>query len=105
MGGGSGVLATAGGLLFHGDPDGNLIAYDIKNGEELWKFQTGAGADAPTSTFQVNGEQYLAIMAGGNSVLRSQRGDYLWAFKLGGRVPPAPAPREPPTIEPDAPRR
>jgi PQQ-dependent dehydrogenase (methanol/ethanol family) len=105
MGGGSGVLATAGGLLFHGDPDGNLIAYDIKNGEELWKFQTGAGADAPTSTFQVNGEQYLAIMAGGNSVLRSQRGDYLWAFKLGGRVPPPPAPREPPTIEPDAPRR
>jgi glucose dehydrogenase len=105
MGGGSGLLSTAGGLLFHGEPDGNLIAYDINTGDELWKFQTGAGADAPVSTFEVNGEQYFAIMAGGNGVLRSQRGDYLWAFKLGGTVPPAPAPREPPAIEPGAPRR
>jgi quinohemoprotein ethanol dehydrogenase len=87
MGGGSGLLSTAGGLLFHGEPDGHFVAYDIKNGDEMWKFQTGAGADAPVSTFEANGEQYLAIMAGGNSVLRSQRGDFLWAFKLGGRFP------------------
>jgi PQQ-dependent dehydrogenase (methanol/ethanol family) len=104
MGGGSGLLSTAGGLLFSGQSDGSLVAYDIKNGDELWKFQTGAGADAPASTFEVSGEQYVAIMAGGNSVLRSQRGDFLWAFKLGGTVPPQPAPREPPTVEPDTPR-
>jgi alcohol dehydrogenase (cytochrome c) len=105
MGGGSGLLSTAGGLLFHGESDGHVFAYDIKTGDELWKFQTGAGADAPVSTFEVNGEQYVAIIAGGNSVLRSQRGDFLWAFKLGGTLPQAPAPREPPTIEPDAPGR
>ncbi len=104
MGGGSGVLSTAGGLLLHGEPDGHVVAYDISNGAELWRFQTGAGADAPVSTFEVNGEQYLAIMAGGNSVLRSQRGDFLWAFKLGGTVPPAPAPRAPAEFEPGTPR-
>ena len=93
MGGGSG-------LLFNGQPDGNLVAYDISNGGELWRFQTGVGADAGVSTFEVDGEQYVAIMAGGNSVLRSQRGDYLWAFKLGGTLPQASAPREPPSIEP-----
>src|SRR5262249_34022864 len=100
MGGGSGLLSTAGGLLFHGESDGNLVAYDINNGEELWKFQTGAGANAPVSTYTVNGEQYVALMSGGNGLYLSQRGDRLWAFKLGGTVPPAPAPREPPRVLP-----
>ena len=100
MGGGSGLLSTAGGLLFHGESDGNLVAYDINNGEELWKFQTGAGANAPVVTYAVNGEQYVAVMAGGNTLLMSQRGDRLWAFKLGGTVPPAATPREPPTVQP-----
>ena len=102
LGGGSGLLATAGGLLFNGQSDGHLVAFDIRNGNELWKFQTGAGADAAASTYEVNGEQYVAILAGGNAVNRSQRGDYLWAFKLGGTVPPAPAPREPPAVEPQS---
>jgi len=101
IGGGSGLLSTAGGLLFHGESDGNLVAYDIRNGDELWKFQTGAGANAPVSTFEVDGEQYVAVMSGGNGVLLAQRGDALWAFKLGGTVPEAAAPREPPLIHPD----
>jgi alcohol dehydrogenase (cytochrome c) len=100
MGGGSGLLSTAGGLLFHGESDGNLVAYDIKNGAELWKFQTGAGANAPVSTYAVDGEQYVAVLSGGNALYMSQRGDLLWAFKLGGKVPPATAPREPPLIQP-----
>ena len=100
MGGGSGLLSTAGGLLFHGESDGNLVAYDIRNGAELWKFQTGAGANAPVSTYAVDGEQYVAVLSGGNALYMSQRGDLLWAFKLDGRVPPATAPREPPLIQP-----
>ena len=75
--GAAGCLSTAGGLLFHGESDGNLVAYDINNGEELWKFQTGAGANAPVSTYSVNGEQYVAVMAGGNALYMSQRGDLL----------------------------
>jgi outer membrane protein assembly factor BamB len=76
------------------------VAYDINDGEEIWKAQTGAGANAPVATYAVNGEQYVAVMAGGNGLYESQRGDYLWAFKLGGTVPAAPTPREPPVILP-----
>jgi quinohemoprotein ethanol dehydrogenase len=100
MGGASGLLSTAGGLLFHGESDGNLVAYDVRNGEELWKFQTGAGANAPVSTYSVNGAQYVAVLSGGNALYMSQRGDLLWAVKLGGAVPPATAPREPPVVQP-----
>ncbi|MEN3337944.1 MAG: hypothetical protein V7647_1620 [Acidobacteriota bacterium] len=101
LGTGSGLLSTASGLLFHGDSDGRMLAYDSANGETLWQFQTGAGADAPAATYEAGGEQYVAILAGGNSFQLSQRGDNLWGFKLGGQVPPAPAPPEPPTTQPE----
>jgi PQQ-dependent dehydrogenase (methanol/ethanol family) len=104
LGTGSGLLSTASGLLFHGESDGQLVAYDIKTGATLWQFQTGAGADAPVATYEIDGEQYVAILAGGNSFQLSQRGDSLWAFKLGGRVPAAPAPAAPPTTQPGPPR-
>jgi alcohol dehydrogenase (cytochrome c) len=92
-------------LLFHGESDGNVVAYDIRNGDVLWSFQTGAGADAPVATYEVNGEQYVAILAGGNSFQLSQRGDNLWAFKIGGTVAPLTAPPEPPTTQPAGGRR
>ena len=91
-GSGSGLLSTAGGLLFHGESDGNLVAYDIRNGDEVWKFQTGAGADAPVATYEIGGQQYVAILAGGNGILQTPSGDNLWAFRLGGTLPPAAAP-------------
>lgn len=94
-GGGSGMLTTASGLLFTGQSDGFLVARDDATGEVLWKFQTGAGADAPVSTYEVDGEQYVAILAGGNQFQQSQFGDYLWAFKLGGTVAALPNPRAP----------
>jgi glucose dehydrogenase len=99
-GSGSGLMSTASGLLFRGESDGNLVAYDIDNGDVLWTFQTGAGADAPVATYEVDGEQYVAVLAGGNGLMLSASGDNLWAFKLGGTVPPAPAPPEPPTVVP-----
>jgi glucose dehydrogenase len=102
---GSGLLSTAAGLLFHGESDGNMAAYDIANGELLWKFQTGSGADAPVATYEVNGEQYIALLAGGSSFQLSQRSDALWAFKIGGTVPQQPAPPEPPLKQPPAPQR
>jgi len=105
LGTGSGLLSTASGLIFHGESDGNLVAYDIRNGDVLWTFQTGAGADAPAATYEVGGEQYVAILAGGNGFQLSARGDHLWAFKLGGTVPALPAPPEPPTTQPAAGRR
>jgi glucose dehydrogenase len=95
---GSGVLATAGGLLFHGGSDGFMRAFDSKTGEEVWRFQTGFGADAPAATYQIDGEQYVAIAAGGSRDGYLQaRGDLVWSFKVNGRVnplnpPPVPKP-------------
>jgi glucose dehydrogenase len=101
IGGGSGLLSTASGLLFHGESDGRVLAWDMKNGNELWSFQTGAGANAPVVTYEVNGEQYVAILSGGvRGYQMSEPGDSLWAFKLGGTIPQAAAPPEPPTTEP-----
>jgi alcohol dehydrogenase (cytochrome c) len=102
---GSGLLSTATGILFNGESDGNLVAYDMNNGDVLWKFQTGAGADAPVVTYAVNGAQYLAIMSTGNTFQMSQSGDILWAFRIGGTVPPAAAPTPPPLMQPVAPAR
>ncbi|HKV48126.1 MAG TPA: PQQ-binding-like beta-propeller repeat protein [Candidatus Acidoferrales bacterium] len=104
IGTGSGLLTTASGLIFHGESDGRIVAYDVKDGKELWSFQTGAGADAPVITYEVNGQQYVAILAGGNNFQLSGRGDDLWAFKLGGTVPPAAAPPPPPLTQPAAPQ-
>ncbi len=91
-GSGSGFLSTASGLLFHGESDGHLVVHDAATGDVLWTFQTGAGADAPVATYEIAGEQYVAILAGGNQYMSSAMGDNLWAFKIGGRLPPAAAP-------------
>jgi alcohol dehydrogenase (cytochrome c) len=99
---GSGVMTTAGGLLFHGDPDGNLEAYDSKTGRRLWRFQTGFGADAPATTFEAGGEQYVAVTAGGSLFTGGARGDAVWAFKLNGSVGPLPAPVASPAEQPFA---
>ncbi|MEP6916038.1 MAG: PQQ-binding-like beta-propeller repeat protein [Acidobacteriota bacterium] len=105
IGTGSGLLSTAGGLLLHGEPDGTLVAYDISNGKRLWQFQTGAGVDAPVATYEVDGQQYVAVLAGGSGFTLSARGDSLWAFRLGGALPPAAAPPAPPLTPPPAPGR
>jgi PQQ-dependent dehydrogenase (methanol/ethanol family) len=74
----SGATVTAGGLLFQSAPDGNVEAYDAKTGNRLWQFHTGA-AGGPITSYEVDGEQYLATVSGANA----------WAFKLGGTVQPA----------------
>ncbi len=100
LGAGSGFLNTATGLLFHGEPDGRFVAYNARDGSELWSFQTGAGADAPAITYEVAGQQYLAILAGGNAFSCSPRGDSLWVFKLGGDSPARPRSPPPPDHQP-----
>jgi glucose dehydrogenase/plastocyanin len=97
----NGMLTTAGGVMFIGQPDGYLVGYDIANGRELWRFQTGAGVHTSPITYTLDGEQYVAVFAGGNSVpYASPTGDNLWAFKIGGKVPPAATPTPPTTRQP-----
>lgn len=94
---GTGFLSTAGRLLFRGSLDGVLSAMDDSTGEELWSFQCGAGANTCPVSYEIDGEQYVAIFAGGNDLPYPDipKGDFLWAFKLGGKVAPAPTPTPP----------
>jgi quinohemoprotein ethanol dehydrogenase len=95
---GGGSITTAGGLVFRGGSDGNFLALDARTGEELWQFQTGFGADAPPITYEVDGEQYVAIATGGNQSIGSANGDAVWAFSLKGQVHALWPPPPPPTV-------
>jgi alcohol dehydrogenase (cytochrome c) len=70
-GGGGGVLATAGQLVFTGDAGGNLVAYDAANGTPVWHSRIGSVSNAPT-TFMLDGRQYILAAAG----------DTLYAFAV-----------------------
>jgi mono/diheme cytochrome c family protein len=86
----SGMLATAGGLLFVGRNDGRLTALDSANAKQLWEFQTGAGMHAPVSTFEHKGKQYLLAFSAGSALLGTARGDSVWLFGLDGTLAPVP---------------
>ena len=59
-----GVLATAGGLVFTGDAEGYLIAFEAKSGKVLWRFQAGGTIIAPPISYALDGRQYIAVAAG-----------------------------------------
>ncbi|WP_108789031.1 PQQ-dependent dehydrogenase, methanol/ethanol family [Erythrobacter sp. Alg231-14] len=59
-----GLLATGGGLVFQGTAGSEFNAYDASNGEKLWSFAAQTGVVAPPITYTVNGEQYVAVLAG-----------------------------------------
>jgi len=51
----------------------------------VWQFQTGAPAGGPSASFEIDGEQFVSLVTSTN----------VWAFKLGGTLPPRPAPPSP----------
>ncbi|HVE09583.1 MAG TPA: PQQ-dependent dehydrogenase, methanol/ethanol family [Paraburkholderia sp.] len=77
-----GVLATAGGLVFNGEGNGLFRAFDASTGKKLWEFQCGAGVNAPAVSYTVNGKQYVAVAAGGNTQLDFKRGNTVLVFAL-----------------------
>ena len=77
-----GVLATAGGLVFNGEGNGLFRAFDAKSGKMLWEYQCGAGVNAPAVSYTVNGKQYVAVAAGGNTQLDFKRGNTVIVFAL-----------------------
>ncbi len=92
-----GAMATAGGLVFYGTPEGYLKALDAQTGKELWQFQTGSGVVAPPVTWQDGGTQYVAVVSGwggavplwGGEVAKKvnflEQGGSVWVFKLAPR--------------------
>ena len=61
----SGVLATAGGLVFSGSREGNVFALDAATGEPLWDFQAGGPCQANPISFLIDGRQHVALAMGG----------------------------------------
>jgi alcohol dehydrogenase (cytochrome c) len=98
VGGGGGSTVTAGGLVLRGEPDGNFLALDAKTGQELFRFQTGFGADAPPVVYEVDGEEFIAIATGGNQMQGSAYGDAVWTFSLKGQLGPLWPPPAPQTV-------
>ena len=92
----AGVLSTAGGLVFQGGAEGQFVAYDAANGKKLWSYTTQNGVIAAPSTYELDGEQYVALMVGygGSGALsapaflpeRSRLPGRLMVFKLGGKA-------------------
>ena len=114
----SGLLTTAGGLLFGGDAYGDFSAYDAKSGHKLWSMDLKTGILAPAMSYSIDGEQYVALLAGwggagGMAAFRDPKtalSKYqtnqgrLFVFKLGGKQtvqplsPEGTPPTEPPPL-------
>ncbi len=96
----SGVLSTAGNLVFHGQGTGEFAAYAADSGKKVWSVQTGSAVNAVPVSFKVNGDQYVLVPVGWGGAFRlwspstmmvtptSKYGpSRLIAFKLGGQQP------------------
>ena len=105
---GQGPLTTASDLLFVGQIDGRVLAMDAAGGDVLWEFQTGSGIAGAPVTYEVDGEQYVAVIAAGSTNPYAgsvTQGDSLWAFKLGGSYTTESGSQEGPDTKPLSIRR
>ncbi len=83
MPGTGGPIVLENGLIFIGAAmDDYLRAFDIDNGEELWRGRLPGGGQATPMTYQLDGRQYVVIAAGGHGNMGTTRSDYLVAFAL-----------------------
>ena len=62
----AGILGTAGGLLFYGDPSGYFVAADERDGKTLWHMPLNATIKTSPMTFAVDGNQFVALAVGSN---------------------------------------
>ncbi|WP_330629425.1 PQQ-dependent methanol/ethanol family dehydrogenase [Thioclava sp. FTW29] len=89
-----GVMSTAGGLVFTGNPEGEFMAFDAETGDKLWSFQTGSGIVGQPITWEQDGEQYVSVISGwggavplwGGEVAKRvnylNQGGTVWTFRL-----------------------
>ena len=97
----AGVLATAGGLVFQGTDTGYLKAFNAQTGEEVLNLHIGTSIIAAPMTYAIDGEQYIAVMAGWggggwfaphdtSAVVQYGNAGRIVAFRLGGGDVPIP---------------
>ncbi|MFZ3217136.1 MAG: PQQ-dependent dehydrogenase, methanol/ethanol family [Candidatus Acidiferrales bacterium] len=110
-----GVLSTAGNLVFEGTAKGDFEAYLANTGATVWSYPIQTGAMAGPVSYTVNGEQYVAVLAGWGGVFPLAAGEIalkggrvrnvsrMLAFKLGGKLSLPPLPEvEPEVLHPPA---
>jgi quinohemoprotein ethanol dehydrogenase len=73
-----GVLSTAGNLIFQGTADAHFGAYDAQTGDKKWSFFSQTGIVAAPISYEIDGEQYIAVASGWGGV---------YALILGGVMP------------------
>lgn len=107
-----GVLSTAGNLVFQGTADEEMVAYNAQTGERVWSAPTQTGVLAPPISYSIDGEQYIAVVAGWGAVAANFTGIVLnadgtkrnisriLAFKVGGTAKLPPKPDMPARIAP-----
>jgi alcohol dehydrogenase (cytochrome c) len=88
----SGVLSTAGNVVFSGRLTGEFEAFDAESGKKLWTFKTGSGIEGQPVTWEQDGVQYVAVTSGIGGVYSLFSGDErlakvpaggsLWVFAL-----------------------
>jgi quinohemoprotein ethanol dehydrogenase len=86
----SGMLSTAGNLIFVGRGEGYLEAYNARTGQKVWRSsKLDGGANAAPMTYMANGSQYVSVYAGGNGLLGGSNQSFtndpgvsLYTFKL-----------------------
>ena len=83
----SGVLATAGGVVFTALQDGWVVAYDDEKLEELWRFNVGTPLKGAPVTYAIGPKQYLAVQSSGRHLHpvkydRLETSSYLFVFAL-----------------------
>jgi alcohol dehydrogenase (cytochrome c) len=84
------TLATAGDLVFAGEPTGEFNALDARSGELLWQFQCGSGHHSSPSSYSIDGRQYIAVPTGWGAwtegflpgMLGAGQGSALFVFAL-----------------------
>jgi alcohol dehydrogenase (cytochrome c) len=70
----SGLVSTAGNVLFAGGPSNDLVALDARDGRALWHAILNSGISNGPITYALDGRQYVVAAAG----------DTLWAFVMNG---------------------
>ena len=96
----SGIISTAGNLVFEGTATGQIDAHKADTGEKVWSVDIGAAVQATPTTVEVDDEQYLVVVAGNGAsggaginltnyatCPTCRRPSTLLAFKLGGTAP------------------
>lgn len=85
---GTGTLSTAGGLIFQGGGDQEVIAYDAVSGEQLWSTEAQTTASGSPISYAIDGVQYIAIAVGFGGGIAAEAGavSHAWKFKNRSRV-------------------